>query len=107
MTAPDLTGTPLEQLISLGGRSAVVTGGAAGIGYAVAERLAEAGANVLIGDLVDAESAAEKISSTFGSRCEAVHLDVTDTGSVQACADAAIERFGSIDIWINNAGIYP
>jgi NAD(P)-dependent dehydrogenase (short-subunit alcohol dehydrogenase family) len=107
MSAPDLTGTPIEHLVSLAGRSAVVTGGASGIGYAVAERLAEAGANVLLGDLVDAEAAAEKIATSYGARCEGVHLDVTDTGSVQACAASAIERFGSIDIWINNAGVYP
>jgi NAD(P)-dependent dehydrogenase (short-subunit alcohol dehydrogenase family) len=107
MSAPDLTGTPIEQLISLEGRSAVVTGGAAGIGYAVAERLAEAGANVLIGDLDGAETAAETIASSYGARCEGVHLDVTDTGSVQSCAASAVDRFGSVDIWVNNAGIYP
>lgn len=105
--APDLTGTPLAQLVSLRGRTAVVTGGAAGIGYAVAQRLAEAGAKVLIGDLTGFEEAADAIAGDYGSRCAGVHLDVTDTESVQACAETATELFGSLDVWVNNAGVYP
>jgi len=105
--APDHTGTPLEQLVSLQGRTAVITGGAIGIGYAVAQRLAEAGAQIVIGDLSGAEQAADKIAGDYGVRTAGVHLDVTDTGSVQSCAETVMELFGSIDVWVNNAGVYP
>jgi NAD(P)-dependent dehydrogenase (short-subunit alcohol dehydrogenase family) len=81
----------------LAGRSAFVTGGASGIGAAIAARLAAAGADVTIGDVdVDAAKAhAEAIGAT------GVQLDVTDPAS----AEAAIGAGGPFDILVNNAGI--
>ena len=90
--APELPGEP-----RLGGRRAFVTGGASGIGAAIAERLAADGADVTIGDInLDAAKAqAEAIGAT------AVHLDVTDPASAQA----AIAGGGPFDVLVNNAGI--
>jgi 2-hydroxycyclohexanecarboxyl-CoA dehydrogenase len=79
------------------GRRAFITGGASGIGAAVAARLARDGAEVIIGDL-DLE-AAERHAKDIGAR--AVDLDVTDPGS----ARAAIEGAGTLDILVNSAGM--
>ncbi|MFH5877242.1 SDR family NAD(P)-dependent oxidoreductase [Arthrobacter sp. NA-172] len=105
----DVSATPVAELLSLTGRQAVVTGGAQGLGKAIAWRLAEAGSNVLIGD-VNAERArvaADEISQRFSVQALGVAMDVTSSESVQAGASAAAEEFGGIDIWVNNAGIFP
>lgn len=109
MSIADVSSHSLEQLVSLKGKNAVVTGGAKGLGRAIACRFAEAGASVLIGDIdVDAATAAAKqIGSTFSSRVLATRLDVSGTESIVAAADMAVRELGGIDIWVNNAGIYP
>lgn len=88
------------------GRIAVVTGGAAGIGQAYAERLAADGAKIVIGDIADA---AETIAlvETVGSEAMGVHCDVSRAEDVAALTRAAEERFGVVDILVHNAGIYP
>lgn len=91
--------------IDLKGRCAVVTGGARGIGYAIAERLVRSGATVSLWDL-DAEAAAEAALEL--SKIGPVHLaqvDVTDEASVQKAADKSLEAMGKIDLLVNNAGI--
>lgn len=105
----DVSDRSIQRLVSLEGRSAVVTGGAQGLGKAIARRLAEAGANVLIGDIDEglATTAAAELSAACSARVESVFLDVTDTATVSAAVDLACELFGGIDIWVNNAGIYP
>jgi NAD(P)-dependent dehydrogenase (short-subunit alcohol dehydrogenase family) len=106
---PDVSDRSLKQLISLEGRSAVVTGGARGLGLATARRLAEAGAVVMIGD-VDAAAAqlgAEELAKQCGFEVLATTVDVSDSGSIAAMADGAVAAFGAIDIWVNNAGVYP
>ncbi len=91
----------LERL-RLDGRTAFVTGGAQGIGYACADALAEAGARVTIADRdVDALGSALETLRTRGHRIEGVILDVTDSARVTQVADAA----GGADILVNNAGI--
>ena len=111
MTYPfsDASATPLAQLLSLEGRSAVVTGGAQGLGKAIAVRLAEAGAHVVIGDLdgARAQEAAADLASRFGGRASGVTLDVTDARSVADTAAHAEAQNGRIDIWVNNAGVFP
>lgn len=108
MTAPDLTGTPVADLISLSGRVAVITGGARGIGEAIARRFVEAGASVLIGDLDEeaARATAARLSGG-GGRVLAAPLDATDSASMGSLADRAVSELGRLDIWVNNAGIYP
>jgi NAD(P)-dependent dehydrogenase (short-subunit alcohol dehydrogenase family) len=93
--------------VSLAGRSAVVTGGAAGIGYAIARRLSQAGASVLLGDLADAAEAARTLRDETGGNVLGTDLDVTDAASIASAADRADQELGSLDIWVNNAGIYP
>lgn len=82
-------------------RVAVVTGGAQGIGLAVAKRLAESGATVAIWDL-DLDLATEEAARLGGS---AHQLDVTDLNAVQSCTDAVMGQHGRIDALVTSAGI--
>lgn len=106
---PDHSTTPLADLVSLAGRAAVVTGAARGIGAGVAARLAEAGAEVVLADL-DADAAAlraKEVEAAHGRRTVGARVDVADETSVTALAELAVERLGRLDIWVNNAGIFP
>lgn len=91
--------------IDLKGRHAVVTGGAQGIGYAVAERLLASGARVALWDrdLALAEQAAAKLSSNGAAI--AIAVDQSRHAEVEAAAAKTLEAFGTIDILVNNAGI--
>jgi NAD(P)-dependent dehydrogenase (short-subunit alcohol dehydrogenase family) len=106
---PDLSDRPLAALLDLRGRAAVVTGGASGIGRATVLRLAEAGADIVIADLDDdlAATTAKECAAATGRRVVASHVDITDTATLSAAADRAVAEFGRLDIWVNNAGIYP
>jgi len=88
----------------LAGRTAVVTGAAQGLGFAIAQRFVDEGARVVLGDLnLDAtQVAAEKLGGADVAR--AVRCDVTDAAEVEALVAAAVE-FGGLDIMVNNAGI--
>lgn len=92
----------------LGGKNAIVTGGAMGIGFGITNRLAEAGANVLIGDLDEgtAKEAAGRLASHRGNVAVA-KADVSDPETGQRLAERCVAEFGSVDILVNNAGIYP
>lgn len=105
----DVSRRSLSELTSLTGRVAVITGGGRGLGKAIADRFAEAGADIVIGDIDEklAQSAARDLSSGFGVRAVGAQLDVSDSGSVVSLADFAVEQFGGITIWVNNAGIFP
>lgn len=85
-------------------RTAVITGGAQGIGLAIARRYVEEGARVVIGDLD--EDAAKKAAAELGNdRAIGVRCNVVDADDVQALIDAAVETYGSLDVFVNNAGI--
>ena len=100
--------TPKEKLLDLSGKTAIVTGGARGIGWGIAYRLAEAGANVMIADLLEAEAAeAEKKLTDKGWTAKHVVVDVSKEEDVKRMVDATVAAFQSIDILVNNAGIYP
>ena len=93
------------QKFDLGGRRAVVTGGAQGIGAACADALAEAGGRIVIADLdLPAATAKAEAMRAAGRQAQAVALDVTDSAAVEALADS-LEAGGGVDILINNAGI--
>ena len=91
---------------NLSGQTAVVTGAAAGIGTAIARRLAGAGAQLVIAD-INHEAAAEVARSIpeKGGRAFSTVLDITDPESVRKAVSEVLTRTARIDIWVNNAGI--
>jgi NAD(P)-dependent dehydrogenase (short-subunit alcohol dehydrogenase family) len=109
MNPEELAARPLADLVSLRGRAAVITGGGRGIGAAIARRLAEAGADLVIGDLdlTTAGAVAAEMRRRFSVQAVATHLDVTEAASVAALAELAQTTFGRIDVWVNNAGTFP
>lgn len=109
VSVPDVSSRSLAELISLSGRRAVVTGAGRGLGRAIAERLVEAGADVLVAD-IDRELAtavAKGLNARRPGCAVTAHVDVADAGSVVAAADLAVRELGGVDIWVNNAGIFP
>ncbi|HWS31362.1 MAG TPA: SDR family oxidoreductase [Actinoplanes sp.] len=109
MSTAEVSSKTIIELISLTGRRAVVTGGARGLGRAIAQRLAEAGADLLIGDIEEdlAAETATEIAGRYGVRALGAALDVTDSGSVRDLADRAVGDLGGLEIWVNNAGVFP
>ena len=87
-------------------RVALITGGATGLGRAMAERLAADGLRIVIGDLRGAQEAAQAIQDQHGVDCLGLHMDVTDAVSIQETVDAAAARFGGIDVLVNNAALF-
>ena len=106
---PDVSSHPLTSLTDLSGRVALITGGAQGLGRAIADRLAEAGASIVIADLDEQRSrdAAASIAERFGVGAVGVRMDVADAASVSSAVDDAAEEVGAPDVWVNNAGIFP
>ena len=95
-----------SELFNLSGKVAIVTGGARGLGKIIALALADAGADVVIADILIplAEDVVREIEER-GNRALAIDLDVTKAGSVQEMVGKVTDHFGRIDILINNAGI--
>lgn len=89
--------------MGLDGRVAIVTGAARGIGAAIAQRLAGEGVRVVLADLDHA--AAAETALALGAEALAVRCDVSAEADVVACAGQAVERFGRLDIVVNNAGL--
>jgi 3-oxoacyl-[acyl-carrier protein] reductase len=92
-------------MMDLGGKVALVTGGSGDIGRAIAQALAAGGANVAasyVGEADRAEAVVEMVRKA-GCQGHAVHLDQRDPGSIDACVEKVIGRFGRLDILVNNA----
>jgi 3alpha(or 20beta)-hydroxysteroid dehydrogenase len=87
-------------MFELNGKIAVVTGAASGIGRAVAERFAAAGAVVVLGDIADASDLANDLGGSY------VYVDVSDEEAVQSLMSTAASLYGQIDISVNNAGVF-
>lgn len=88
--------------MNLSGKTAVVTGGAAGIGAEMVERFADLGAAVVIADIADGSAVVEAVDTD----AVAVKTDVSDRESVRDLGRTVRDRFGAADILVNNAGIY-
>jgi meso-butanediol dehydrogenase/(S,S)-butanediol dehydrogenase/diacetyl reductase len=84
------------------GKTAVVTGGANGIGRGIVERLHADGANVVIADIDMV--AATSLSDALGANAVAIETDVRDEGALASCVSQTVEQFGALDIMVNNAG---
>lgn len=95
--------TGVIRVFSLTDRIAIVTGGASGIGRGIAERLVEAGATVVIGD-IDTDKA-ESVADEIGAVAERV--DVTSGEECRRLAERVVEQFGRLDIMCSNTGIFP
>lgn len=98
-----MSSTPAVPEPRLHGRTAIITGAGSGIGRASVERFLAEGANVIAAD-IDSAAAQETVAGR-GDRALAVTTDVTDGTAVQQAVDLALERFGSLDIYYNNAGV--
>lgn len=88
----------------LEGKVAIVTGAGGGFGRAISLRFAQEGARVVLGDVVPTEALADEVKGR-GGEALSVHMDVTDGRSVAEAVEAAKEKFGTVHILVNNAGI--
>ncbi len=97
----------VSKLLDLSGKTAIVTG-AVGIGYGIAFRLAEAGANIVVASIHEQEAteSAAKITD-MGFRAKGIRVDVSIEDDVKALVEQTVSSFGSVEILVNNAGIYP
>lgn len=98
---------PGIKQFDLTGKTAIVTGGSKGLGQAMAEGLASAGANVLLTsrNADEAQAAAQQIATNYGHKAIGITADVSSEAAVQAMVERALSEFGQIDILVNNAGI--
>jgi NAD(P)-dependent dehydrogenase (short-subunit alcohol dehydrogenase family) len=91
----------------LSGRTAIVTGGARGIGAHYSRALAAEGARVMIADIADGGALAHELAAAHGTNSVASTVaDVSDEAAVAALVSATVERFGRIDVLVNNAALY-
>ena len=98
----------VTELLNLAGKTAIVTGGALGIGLGISYRLAQAGASVMIANRSeeDSKKAVEELTAK-GLKVKSVKTDVSIEDNVKRMVDETVKAFGAIDILVNNAGIYP
>ena len=106
--SPDTYAAPsIAELVDLDGRVALVTGAAQGFGFACARRLADAGASVLLTDRrADRLEAAAARLAHHGERISFAVGDVSVADEVDALVEAAVQRFGRLDVLVNNAAAY-
>ncbi|PJC34055.1 SDR family oxidoreductase [Candidatus Roizmanbacteria bacterium CG_4_9_14_0_2_um_filter_35_15] len=98
---------PNKKLLDLSGKTAIVTG-AVGIGYGIINRLAEAGANVLVASRNEEEiNKTVTEMTTKGYKVKGVKADVSIESEVKNIVETAVKEFGGVDILVNNAGIFP
>ena len=99
----------ISSLLDLSGKVAFVTGGAKGIGLAIARRLAEAGAAVAVTDIdvKTAEADCAEIRQQFGAKALALELNIADRDAIRGAVKTVEAELGPVDIFVNNAGIFP
>ncbi len=93
--------------LNLEKKTAIVTGGACGVGKAVCKELAEVGVRVVVADVNSkgAQEVAEELKDKLGGNCICTTTDVTNKVSVEAMIQATVDAFGGVDILVNNAGV--
>lgn len=98
---------PGIKQFDLTGKTAIVTGGSKGLGQAMAEGLASAGADLLLTsrNVEEAQAVAQQITRDYGRKVIAISADVSSEAAVKGMVDRALAEFGQIDILLNNAGI--
>jgi NAD(P)-dependent dehydrogenase (short-subunit alcohol dehydrogenase family) len=96
----------IQQLFDLTGKTAIITGGGRGLGAQIAEGFAEAGANLVLCSrrVESCQETAERIQQEIGVQCLALSCDVRNPEDVQRVVDQTMDRFGRIDILVNNSG---
>ena len=92
-------------MFSLEGQVAIITGGARGIGEGICRVFCKAGAAVALWDILDSGAETAKIIAAEGGNITFQKVNITDTGSVDKAVAEVIDKFGKIDILINNAGV--
>jgi gluconate 5-dehydrogenase len=106
-TVSDPGGPSIAELFSLRGRVALVTGGAKGLGLSIAHGFAQAGATIVLAsrDVSACTTRAREVADTSGEVCVGWRLDVTDEQDVAAVFARVVERFGTLDVVVNCAGV--
>jgi 2-deoxy-D-gluconate 3-dehydrogenase len=94
----------MNDIFNLSGKTAIVTGGTTGLGQAMATGLAEAGADVVIADIMESTETKERIIS-LGRKAIQLKVDLSNIESINVVIKSTLDEFGKIDILINNAGI--
>lgn len=98
----------LADLVTLKNKTAIVTGGAMGIGFGIAYRLAEAGASVVIADVnEDAGTRATEELRQKGFQASFIKTNVAEEADARGAVEYAVRTYGGVDVLVNNAGIYP
>jgi 2-deoxy-D-gluconate 3-dehydrogenase len=105
MTSAIVPQPAVLDLFRLDGKVALVTGASRGLGHGMAFALAQAGADVIVHDILPPGDAADGIRAATGVRTAGLTADLAEPDGPQQLADAAIAQFGRVDILINNAGI--
>ena len=102
---PEIQHTPAITF-DLGGKTALITGGASGLGRATAERMLRSNANVVIADYnPEGQAVADEFNETCPMSCKFIKADVTNEKDIEAAVNLAVEEFGSLDILVASAGI--
>jgi NAD(P)-dependent dehydrogenase (short-subunit alcohol dehydrogenase family) len=96
---------PFDSLLSLKGKTAIVTGGSRGIGEQVVKRFVEAGASVVF--TARGKDALERVEAKLGGKAVGVQADVSSLADSQRVLDFTIEKFGGVDILVNCAAVFP
>ncbi len=96
--------------LGLKGKTVLVTGGGAGLGAGICEVFAQEGANVIVNYIVDEANVfkfVDSLAERFGGKHAAMYADVTKAQDIDSMIEKAIEKYGHLDVIVNNAGIWP